>query len=174
MMPVPSHLKGLAVPKDTRSDERHLDARLQCPCGSDRFVFLYHGTMHDYEGHPIPCSGKIDGHWFFVLRVRCVACDRDHLLFDKDFHGWDGFVCHQPELAARPRPPLVPWWCEACGGEQHRGTVGVATEGSGDFAEYAAGLPLERWPDGFGWFTVDIECCACGHKPDVWVSYETM
>ncbi|HEX4613156.1 MAG TPA: hypothetical protein VH092_33515, partial [Urbifossiella sp.] len=114
------------------------------------------------------------GRWFFLLRIRCVACGRDHLLFDRDFHGWDGYVCHQPEQAELPRPPLVPWRCESCGGEEHRGTVGISTEGSRDFTECARGFPVDRWPDGFGWFSVGIECCRCGHKPDVWVSYETM
>lgn len=173
VMQVPTHLIGLAVPEDTPT-EQHLAARLRCPCGEDRFSLLYHGTTHEHEGHPVPCTGLFDGHPFFVLRVRCVACDRDHLLFDDHFHGWNGFVCHLPELAARPRPRLVAWRCEKCGETTHRGTVGIAGEGRRDFAENAPHLPPGRWPDGFGWFTVDIECCTCGYRPDVWVSFETM
>jgi hypothetical protein len=174
MMPVPSHLKGLVVSKDPQFNEENLDAWIRCPCGGDRFVFLYPGTTHECRGHQIPCTAEIDGHWFFVLRVRCTTCAREHLLFDGDFHGWNGYVCHQPEYAARPRPPLVPWRCESCGCEEHRGTVQIATEGSQDFAECAHGLPADSWPDAFGWFAVQIECCRCAFAPDVWVSYETM
>jgi hypothetical protein len=123
MMPVPSHLVGIVVPKEGLIDEGPLDAWVRCPCGEDRFVFLYPGATRAYEGRHYPCTTKANGGWFFLIRCRCLTCGRDHLLLDVEFHGWNGWVCHNPAQADRPRPPLVPWRCVSCGGEPHRGSV---------------------------------------------------
>lgn len=32
----------------------------------------------------------------------------------------------------------------------------------------------DRWPDGFGWFSMAIQCSRCGKETPEWVSYETM
>src|SRR3984893_2212199 len=92
MMPVPSHLQGLVVPLDSAIDEEALSAGVRCPCGDERFELLDPGHTHKHERETIPCTAEIDGKFFFVLKSRCVGCAREHLLFDKDFHGWDGTV----------------------------------------------------------------------------------
>jgi len=104
MMPVPSHLQGFVVPTDSADDEEALSAAIRCPCGEAKFELLYPGQTHEYDGQEIPCTAEIDGNFFFVLKSRCSVCGREHLLLDKDFHGWNGFICHEPDQAAFPRP----------------------------------------------------------------------
>jgi hypothetical protein len=175
MMPVPSHLVGCVVPKDASIDEKPLDADVRCPCGSDRFELLFPGQTHEYEGEPIPCTAKIDGHFYFRIIVRCTHCELGHLLLDTDFHGWNGFVCHDPEQAARPRPALIPWKCLKCGTTEHKASVHVQTEGKADFISESGGkFDEDRWPDGFGWFGVATVCTFCGKNTPEWVSCETM
>jgi hypothetical protein len=175
MMPVPSHLVGSVRPKDAVVDEAPLDADVVCGCGSRRFDLLYPGQTHEYRGEQIPCTAQINDRFFFLIKARCTTCDRDHLLLDKDFHGWNGFVCHDEAQASVPRPPLVPWKCLACGKSEHQASVLINTEGREDFVEETEGEFDEgRWPDGFGWFSMSITCTGCGKQTPEWVSYETM
>lgn len=175
MMPVPSHLRGIVVPRDPAIDEQPLSADVRCPCGESVFELLYPGQTHEYGGETIPCTAEIDGRYFFVLRAVCTGCSADHLLLDADFHGWDGFVCHDPAQAAIPRPGLVPWKCIACTETKHRVVAHIQTEGREDFINESGGeFDRERWPDAFGWFSLDLTCLACGKASPELVSYETM
>ena len=112
MMPVPSHLQEIAVPRDSAIDEESLTADIRCPCGESKFELLYPGQAHEYGDGTIPCTAEIDGHFFFILKSRCARCKREHLLLDADFHGWNGFICHDPDQAAIARPPLITWRCQ--------------------------------------------------------------
>lgn len=174
-MPVPSHLRGLVEPLDSTIDEESLSARIRCPCGDDSLELLYPGQTHEYGGEIIPCTAEVDGRFFFVLKSRCTGCGREHLLLDADFHGWNGLVCHDADQAALARPPLVPWTCQSCGETRHRGLVHIQTQGKDDFvAEAGEEFDHSRWPDAFGWFSLDLTCCKCGKESSELVSYETM
>ncbi len=175
MMPIPRHLKGLVVPRDGRVDEGPLSADVRCPCGVSAFELLYPGPMQEHDGEVGPCTLEMGGRFFFVFRARCTTCRLEHLLLDADFHGWDGFICHDPVQAALPRPPLVPWECRACPGTAHTMVVHIQTEGRQDFIEQAgADFDGGRWPDAFGWFDLDVCCARCGKFSPGLVSYETM
>ncbi len=175
MMPVPSHLIDCVVPRDAVIDESPLDAFVRCPCGSSRFDLLFPGTTHEWRGETIPCTAEIGGKFFFLVTARCTSCNRRHLLLDADFHGWNGFVCHDPKQASIERPPLRPWQCLSCGFTEHEASIWIQTEGKEHFvAETDGKIDGDRWPDGFGWFSMAIKCCGCGKQTPEWVSYETM
>jgi hypothetical protein len=175
MMPVPSHLQGIVVPLDSAIDEEALSATVSCPCGDTKFELLYPGQTHEYAGKTIPCVAEIDGKFFFVLKSRCAGCGREHLLLDSDFHGWNGFVCHDSAQAALPRPPLVPWSCLGCGETKHSGVLHIQTQGKDDFlSEAGEEFDANRWPDAFGWFSLDLTCSKCRKESRSLVSYETM
>jgi hypothetical protein len=175
MMPVPTHLAGLLVPKESAIDEGSLNATVVCKCGGNRFDLLYPGETQEYGGEMIPCTVEVNGHFFFVLKARCTSCSIEHLLFDKDFHGWNGFVCHDESQASLARPALARWRCLKCSKPEHEASVQIQTQGKQDFVEEGGGeLGEERWPDGFGWFTMAITCTSCGKHTPEWVSYETM
>jgi hypothetical protein len=175
MMPVPSHLVDCVVPKDSRIDEEPLDADVRCTCGPSKFNLLFPGRTHKYLGETVPCTAEIGGKFFFLVKARCTNCMREHLLLDADIHGWNGFVCHDAEQAALPRPPLVPWKCLACGATEHDVSIQIQTEGKEDFVSESGGeFPMDRWPDGFGWFSMAIKCARCGEETPEWISFETM
>ena len=175
MMPIPTHLRGIVVPRDSIIDETPLSADVRCPCGERVLELLYPGQTHQHAGELIPCTAEIDGRYFFVIRARCSGCSAEHLLLDADFHGWNGFVCHDPAQAAIPRPALIAWKCQACSGTRHTMAVHIQTEGRDDFIEQAGdGFDGDRWPDAFGWFSLDLTCVACGKASADFVSYETM
>ena len=174
-MPIPTHLQDCVVPLDSAIDEEALSAAIRCPCGEAKFELLYPGETTEYEGEMIPCTAEIDGNFFLVLKARCASCSREHLLLDADFHGWNGFICHEPDQAALPRPQLVPWQCNGCGEQEHTGTVHIQTEGKEDFiSEAPEEFDVNRWPDAFGWFSLDLVCSKCGKESRDLVSFETM
>jgi hypothetical protein len=44
-----------------------------------------------------------------------------------------------------------------------------------DFVSESVGaFDEDRWPDGFGWFSMAIKCTECGQHTAEWISYETM
>ena len=175
MMPVPSHLVRCVVPRESVIDEAALDADMLCQCGSRRFELHYPGQTHEYQGESIPCTAEINGKFFFLVTACCTQCRREYLLFDKDFHGWDGFVCRDAEQGALPRPALVAWKCLVCGSTEHEASVQIQTEGKADFVEGTEGeFDPQRWPDAFGWFGMATKCAGCGKETAEWISYETM
>src|SRR5262249_23070039 len=113
--------------------------------------------------------------WFFVIKAVCAACRKEHVLFDSHFHGCDGFLQHEEEKAALPRPRLWPWWCLLCGSPVHEGRITVILDYKDRYFEYgyAEKFGADRWPDAYGCFGMGIKCCACGHDTPCWVDYET-
>lgn len=175
MMPVPTHLREVAVPLDAAVDEEALDAVIRCTCGGELFSLLYPGSTTEYDGKRIPVTAELDGSFFFRIEAVCAKCNCNTLLFDKDFHGWDGYVCHDAAQAALPRPPLIPWKCLECGAAPHAARVAICTQGKDDFVENLGdSFPAERWPDGFGWFYLSLTCSGCKLETENWVDYETM
>lgn len=176
MQPVPTHLREVLHPHSDDLDEEPVVGELRCPCGSQGFHLRFPGQTHEHAGREIPCVAEVEGEFFFRLDAVCAACGRGHLLLDQDLHGWNGLVCREPEQAARPRPPLQPWACRACGELSHAAEAEIAGEGREDFEDEAGDLDLdpERWPDAFGSFALHIRCSACGVQTPEWVVLETM
>ena len=182
MIETPSHVKDCVVIKNwqpenlTQPDGRgYLTGFIHCSCGSENFEFLFTGKTHIYDGQEIPVTTEIDGEFFFVIKARCTECKKEHLIFDSHFHGWDGFVCHDPSKASLPRPQLIVWSCRNCGCLIHSATIGFASEGKKDFIESTRGkFDEDKWMDGFGFITIALTCVKCGNYAEQWVSYETM
>ena len=175
MMPVPTHLIGCVEPKESTIDETDLVANVVCPCGSNRYVLMFPGQTHNFDGAITPVTAKINGQLFFLIKARCTRCQKEYLLLDYDFHGWNGFVCHDPKQAALPRPALVPWDCLVCGNVEHEAAVRIQTNGKNDFISETGGkFNTDRWPDAFGCFNMSITCTGCKTETPEWVSCETM
>lgn len=176
MIPSPQHLRACTVPSPAKAGQHQYAGDVRCRCGCDTFEMWHAGATHEVRGTIIPCTAQIDGAFFFRIVAKCTDCGAEHLLFDKDFHGWDGFVCRD-ELRGHlhPRPPLVAWQCDACGEATHKADVVVVDEDKEDAIEESGGLLNDaNWQEGFGWICIDLCCAACGHRHQPWVSYETM
>jgi hypothetical protein len=175
MMPTPSHLKGVVVTDDTAFDEEPLVAPVRCPCGGEVFEVLYPGQTRDWSGQTVPCVAEVGGRFFLVLIVRCTACGREHLLLDKDKHGYNGYVCHDPDQSSLSRPDLTPWRCQGCTGTAHRVVVTVCTAGRDHFEGETEGeFDPETWPEAFSWFRLGVRCIACDRDTPDLIDYETM
>lgn len=175
MMPIPSHLKNILIPHDTVVDEEPLVGDIQCRCGSNEFSLMYPGRTQEYEGKKYPSTSEINGNSFFLVKAVCSKCRTEYLLFDKDFHGSDGFLCHDIKTVSLTRPPLIPWNCISCGSIKHKVEITICSPGKEVFMNETKGeYDEERWPDAFEWITISIECTKCGTKTERWVDYETM
>ena len=177
MMPTPTHLRECLRRPDIAISERRgeLVAPVMCPCGASEMELLYCGEIVNYDGRPIICVTEIEEKFFLRIEAQCTKCGRRHLLLDKDLHGWNGFVCRDETQAALPRPPFHLWHCVSCQGTAQRMTLTVCTEGKKNFVEdVGEKFGSDRWPDGFGWFTLSTECVTCHFKVKQLVDYETM
>jgi hypothetical protein len=175
MMPVPKYLKNCITPDDGRLDEQPLTGNVICPCGSRSVHLLFCGATHQFQGELIPCTADINGKYFFIIKVLCTQCAREHLLIDRDFHGWNGHVYRDSNQATFPRPPLVAWKCLSCGALSHTARIRIQTQGKQDFIDQTNGqFDPETWPDAFEWFEMGISCVACKKETPLWVGLETM
>jgi hypothetical protein len=175
MMPVPEHLQACLVAPRGKPDSRPLKGKVRCPCGGKVFRLLFPGQTKEWGDEIIPCVAKIKSKYFLVIKGKCVACRKVHLLLDKDFHGWNGFVCRDPKQTKLKRPPLVPWKCLDCGELGHKAVLEIHTMGKRDFVDETDGeFDPALWPEAFAWFSMDIECVGCRKKSREWISYETM
>src|SRR4051812_43502650 len=104
MMPLPAHLREIAVPIGALHDENSVIAKLKCPCRSEQFQLLYSGLTWKDGDEVKPQGVKVGDNFFVVLKARCCACVRDHLLFDWHRHGWSGFVGEMWKRATAPCP----------------------------------------------------------------------
>jgi hypothetical protein len=172
MRPIPKHLQHLlSIDSGTIDDELFLQARLCCPCGSTYFNLLYPGETHNGG---VPCTIRISGKFYFLIEAECIDCKTKHLLFDADFHGWNGFVCHDEIKASLPRPDLTPWGCLNCNNTPHQATIIIHSSGKEGFLEQVqGGFSVEDWVEGFGSFAMDIVCVSCNKKSQTWIDYET-
>src|SRR5205823_4405376 len=136
---------------------------------------LYPGRTIVVGGRLQPCTAEIEGRYFYVVTCRCTGCTEERVLLDADFHGWNGYLCHDPEQAAVPRPPLVVWRCRRCNETAHKGSILVAGEGRADMIrEMGPDCDADRWPDAFGWFEMDCDCVNCGEANPGLFPFETM
>lgn len=175
MHPMPVHLREIVVPSLVQREENSVEGRVVCVCGDEEFSLMYPGQTHEYNGEIIPCTAEIGGNFFFVLRGDCLKCKIQHLLFDADFHGWNGFICHEEEQAALPRPDLIAWKCLNCGSEAHKLEITIVGEDVEEFEENAGEkFGPDSWPEAFGWFSLDVCCVGCEKITKDLVSYESM
>jgi hypothetical protein len=173
-VPIPKHLKNITVLIEESIDDNILRANIRCKCGGTEFQLLYPGETIEYQEKKWPCSIEVEGHSVFVIKAICSNCKTQYLIFDADFHGWDGVMCHNDQKANFPRPSLVPWKCLSCGNLSHKIEVKINFESKKDFIEQSGSeFELDKWPDAFQWIWISIICTNCGLETKDWVDYET-
>ena len=174
MIPAPKHLKNYVFPIDSIKDDNVFLGAVHCSCGNETFELLYPGQTKDVNGLTIPCTAEFEGHYFFLVKAFCTRCEKEHLLFDKDLHGWDGFICHDEEQASLPRPPLIKWKCLSCNGLEHRCFIRIYNQTKQEFViEVGNEINENSWPNAFEWFSMSITCCKCKLETEAWIDYET-
>ena len=175
MMPIPTHLKECLKPFESQVDEETLKGSLCCTCGNNVFTLFYQGADKEIGGTLYPIDKEIDNNYFFIIKAKCNQCQKEYEVFDSNFHGWDGYICHNQTIDSIQKPSLVEWKCHNCGYDYHTAVIEITSQGKEDFIEETNALfDVNRWMDAFDWFSISIECCKCGNATDKWVDYETM
>ncbi len=173
--PLPKHLRQLLVVDCAKSGEHEVFGSIRCECGSETFNALFVGERNEEEPKHFLQIANVDGHWFFLLGASCAFCRKQFLLFDMEFHGWNGYVCGDEEKRKLPRPPFHEWKCQNCHSTAQKISVTIC----GEDMEFALGegegvLTEADWFEGFGWLCLDVTCTSCGLGPTRIVDYETM
>src|SRR5579862_3443663 len=105
--PVSMHLRNCFVVDESTSDAHELNGVIRCPCGSDICSLLYVADLVKSNGVPhFKATERTDG-FFFRIGARCGSRSQTHLIFDTDFHGWNGYVCPGHGARERERPDLA-------------------------------------------------------------------
>lgn len=172
-METPTHVSECAKVMSFEQEERLLRCGIICQCGSQLFKLLYPGQKKNTNKGEIPCTLQIVDKFFFLVKVECINCGTEYLLFDKDFHGWDGYLCHDDNAALAPRPPLESWKCRKCNSESHSIILEFSYGDLDDIKEDLGEFQIDNYWDAFEWISMDVECGNCGEKTDKWVDYET-
>jgi hypothetical protein len=170
--PVPLHLRDWLT--GVTFEDEYLKGTVRCPCGCEQMELRTLGKTHsDKDGSPFPVVEEIDGEWYFIVEAKCAGCGREHVLFDNNRHGTDGFRGPKPGPTPPPRP-LVSWKCIDCSSQIHTAEVLIVSDYEDRYFEckYHLEYGIDKWPEMFGWIDIRIACCKCGRRTG-WVSYET-
>ena len=155
---VPRHLRGMLVnavlPVQTSWGD--VTGDISCLCGNRELSLLYSGDRNQDEHFLAPLH--IDGHFFYRWSFRCNRCWREELIFDSDFHGYNGLHANSNECREQPRPSLSIWECHKCGYRQHSISILVRL----DVDAIEEGVNAEHWYDAYEWFSLSTRCEGCG------------
>lgn len=170
--PTPTHLKDILIATDSNISDRKISGEIICTCGHNNFQIDFVGEETDYNSIKLT---KIDNGYYLIVKVRCLNCNKEHLIFDHDFHGWNGYVCTDNHKRSLPRPLAKTLTCHKCNGTSHYVKLKIESLGKEDFiSETEGGFPSEEWVEAFSWITISTECNTCGAKNKDWISCETM
>lgn len=174
MLPIPTHLEKILIPMGDENTEFHVDGCIRCSCGCESFHIKVYANIT--KGYPQVMEYG-DG-FAFVVKVICADCGKEHLIFDDNKHGWDGFVCHAGVEV--PDNKLKSWKCPDCGCDVHEIRVSISSQGKDDFIEESgiadgdSTFNEDDWVNAFEWITIGLKCHHCGHDDERWIDYETM
>ena len=171
--PIPSHLRHILKGEDV--DMSEVIGIIVCTCGSTQFAIHYVGDDSYYLTDQFITDLEQDGHFFKIVYAHCKSCHLQHLLFDRDYHGYDGFVCGEFDQKL-PRPVAKQWSCDQCGEVSHQIRLRLVPEkisylaATDDLDEFAP----EDWAEAFGYIEMRIRCSQCQKSPPIWMGCETM
>lgn len=173
-VPIPSHLQPILKPAGDGNSEFQVTGEIQCQCGCKQFEILFVGDDSQFESDRTIDVKEIGDDFFLIVYVKCADCNKELLLFDNDYHGWNGFVCGGDNRSV-DRPKLQKWQCDRCSNSENKVSVIISSQGKDDFMEEGgAEFGEENWVEGFEYITIETECCNCTEKHEEWISYETM
>ncbi len=173
-LPIPNHLRGILHPFGDNNSELQLKGIIKCSCGSDEFEIGFVGNDNEFQEIQAIKVLRVGDEYFLLIKNICSNFKMEHLIFDNDYHGWNGYICGGDNREAK-RPKTKIWKCDSCEKSIHRMRVGLVSEGKEDFIEEAGDEFIkESWVDAFGWITIETHCINCEKRNPEWISYETM
>lgn len=122
--------------------------------------------------------------FYLVIKCKCKECGKNHLTFDNNLHGWNGFVCSEFEFKGYENFLIEryekTWLCPKCNNDAHKVSVTISSQGKDDFItevlENSGGTRFveDDWVNAFEWITISLKCLKCGFEDREWIDYETM
>ena len=174
MLPIPKHLKSILIPTGTANNEFEVTGHIVCDFGNDHVSVHLLGNTAIYGEDKVVKVIEINGNYFLIIKINCNKCLKEHLVFDNDYHGWNGFVCGGDSRNI-PKPPTIEFRCFNCSSSDHQMTVRINSQGQEDFIEEGEGeYDQNDWVEAFSWITIRLKCNMCSEKNEEWISYETM
>jgi len=175
IIPLPKHLKNILIPIGNINSEFQLIGKIVCGCGSEKFTIELVGDDSNYQKDNVIKVAEIDENYFLIIKAKCNSCNKENLIFDDDYHGWNGFVCGE-NFRHLPRPDTAYWCCNKCQNTNHSMIIRIESHGQDDFIEETeeGDFDMEDWVEAFSWITIKVICNSCGETNNEWISYETM
>lgn len=173
MFPIPKHLTEILKPVGNHNNQFEVTGEIICDCGFQSFALKIVGNSSEYDKHKEIWLKEIKGQYYLIVKAKCNNCQKEHLIFDDGFHGWNGFVCSM-NAKDLPRPEAEVWKCNKCDATNHSLTVNIQSRGQEDFIENV-GHDFDHgdWIEAFGWITIKIVCNSCKETNIEWISHET-
>jgi hypothetical protein len=180
MSTAPEHLSKITKIDSNLTTEKEFVADVICTCGCDSFVLMHSGEIAEDGSGPI--ATEVDDKFYMIIKAKCSDCGKEHLIFDADYHGWNGYVCYQEtNNRNNPRPQLNSWKCNQCSGNKTKLKLTIQMDkevilDDGPVEDQNGNIILDdsNYHEGFDWISMTTSCASCGHKNDDWLSYETM
>ncbi len=147
---------------------------MKCRCGNENLVIKLVGDDSNYEKDQVIQVLETNNGFFLIINVFCNVCKSEHLIFNNDFHGWNGFVCGGDNREMDRLEPKQ-WDCDKCNNSEHKIELQIESQGKEDFMEEGGEeFGEHNWTEGFSWLTIKTECINCNKTNPEWISYETM
>lgn len=93
-LPIPKHLSKMFIPFG-RGTDKMVTGKVKCQCDSNRNFRLVVNTTKENEGFPMSDFKNIN-----YIKAHCISCSTEHVLFDSNIHGWNGFVAQKKQEEA--------------------------------------------------------------------------
>ncbi|NLN04475.1 MAG: hypothetical protein GX166_06630 [Clostridiaceae bacterium] len=90
-LPIPNYLRNMFVPFG-KGKEKVVLGKIRCECQSEGNMRLVANTTYENEGIPVNSYGNVT-----YLKAQCLDCGKEHVLFDINKHGWNGYVRQKEE-----------------------------------------------------------------------------
>lgn len=166
--PIPTHLKNIFEIDESASNNYAISGKIVCDCGCNKYN-IYHNDNREYD-HSVPYSEQ-EG---LKIVVKCVKCEKEHLLFDQATHGYDGFVCH--DLKSADNESLELFKCKPCMSEVFLINVDIEVEDLEQFidecvTEFPDEFSPEDYVNAFNWIVISLTCSECNETIE-WINLE--
>ena len=90
-LPIPDYLRKIFVPFG-KGKEKVVLGKIRCGCANEGNMRLVANTTYVNEGLPVNSYTNVT-----YLKAHCLDCGTEHVLFDVNKHGWNGFVRQKQE-----------------------------------------------------------------------------
>lgn len=155
--PIPTHLKEYLTLIGEENSEYEIAGSIHCSCGCEQFEV--------WESNE--CRS---------VKLKCMQCGKEIVVFDSGKHGWNGFVCKDDFLDRTL--PFNKYNCPECNQNSFRVAVFISSQGKQDFLDECVSnddsFSPDDWVDGFDWIRISLQCVQCSFKDKEWASLETM